>query len=135
MNQSERVDVIKGIFAAFIERGDVEPLLAASTEDVTIRLTVLPGTPLSGEFKGKDGVRTYFVRNAETVESTDFTVTNYLVGGDQIGVVGTEALKVLRSGETHAGLHWVVLFAFRGDKIESVLVVEDTAPISSAYRR
>ena len=135
MNRDARIALLKDIFAAFIEKGDVTPLLAAVTDDVSFRVTVSPGTPLSGEFKGKDGVRTYFARNAETVETTEFEIDNYLVGGDQVAVVGRETLKVIRSGETHRDSTWVTLFTFRDDKIERVLVVEDTTPISAAYSR
>ena len=133
MNRDTRIALLQDIFAAFIERGDIAPLLAAVTDDVSFRLTVLPGTPLSGEFRGKDGLQTYFARNAETVETTDFEIDNYLAGGDQVAVVGRETLKVIRSGETHRASTWVTLFTFHGDKIERVLVVEDTSPISAAY--
>jgi ketosteroid isomerase-like protein len=133
MNQDTRLALLKDIFTAFVERGDVAPLLAAVTDDVSFCLTVLPGTPLSGEFKGKAGMEAYFARNAETVETSEFEVTNYLAGGNQIAVVGRETLKVIRSGEVHRGSSWVTLVDFRGDKIERVLVVEDTAIISAAY--
>lgn len=135
MTRDPRIALVQDIFAAFVESGDIAPLLAAVTDDVSFSLTVLPDTPLSGEFRGKDGLQTYFARNAETVETTDFEIEGYLAGGDQVAVVGRETLKVIRSGATHQGSTWVTICTFRGDKIERVRVVENTALLSAAYAR
>jgi ketosteroid isomerase-like protein len=134
MDQTARIALVEDILAALLA-GSIVPLLAAVTDDVSLRLTVLPGTPLSGEFKGKAGLETYFALNAETVETNDLEIANYLAGGDQVAVVGKETLKVIRSGEVHQGSDWVMIFTFRGDQIASVLVVEDTARLWAAYAR
>lgn len=135
MSHDRRISLLKDIFTAFIERRDTAPLLAAVTDDVSWAITVLPGTPISGEFRGKQGVEAYFARTAETVEVIDFVVDNYLAGGDQVAVAGRETVKVIRSGELHQDLPWVTLFWFRGDLIERALAIENTASISMAYMR
>jgi ketosteroid isomerase-like protein len=134
MDHTACIALLEDIFAAFLA-GNIAPLLAAVTDDVSFRLTVLPGTPLSGEFRGKAGLETYFARHDETVETSDFEISSYLFGGDQVAVVGKETLKVIRSGVVQPGSDWVTIFTFRGDKIASVLVVEDTARIWAAYAR
>ena len=133
MSHDPRIALVQDMFTAFLERGDIGPILAAVTDDVSFRVTVLPGTPVSGEFRGKDGLQTYFARNAETVEATELQVDSILAGGDQIAVVGRETMKVLRSGEVYRDWPWVTIFTFRGDQIERILIVEDTAPVWAAY--
>jgi ketosteroid isomerase-like protein len=134
MDQAARIALVEDILAAFLA-GSIAPLLAAVTDDVSLRLTVLPGTPLSGEFRGRAGLEAYFACNAATVETSELEIESYLAGGDQVAVLGRETLKVIRSGEVQRGSDWVTIFTFRGDKIASVLVVEDTARIWAAYAR
>lgn len=133
-SDKEYLRVIKELFEAFTQRGDIEPLLEAVSDDVQIRLTIADGTPLSGVFHGRAGVRQYFERNAETVQTSEFDILNYLSGGDQVAVVGRETLTVIRSGSVFKNSDWVTLFTFRDGKVVQILVVEDTSGIVAAYR-
>ena len=126
--------IIKELFEAFAQRGDIEPLLEAVSDDVQLRLTIADGTPLSGVFHGRAGIRQYFERNAETVTTSEFDILSYLSGGNQVAVVGRESLTVIRSGSVFKNSDWVTLFTFKDDKIAQVLVVEDTSGIVAAYR-
>jgi ketosteroid isomerase-like protein len=114
--------------------GEFEPIMAALADDVTIRLTIAPGTPLSGTFHGKEGVGEYFSRNAQTVDANSMEVLNYLAGGGQVAVVGRETLTVRKSGAVLRDADWVMLCTFRDEKISEILIVEDTSAISDAYR-
>jgi ketosteroid isomerase-like protein len=133
-SDKEYLRIIKELFEAFTQRGDIEPLLEAVSDDVQIRLTIADGTPLSGVFHGRAGVRQYFERNAETVQTSEFDILNYLSGGDQVAVVGRETLTVIRSGSVFKNSDWVTLFTFRDGKVVQILVVEDTSGIVAAYR-
>lgn len=133
-SDKEYLRIIKDLFEAFTQRGDIEPLLAAVSDDVQLRLTIADGTPLSGVFHGRAGIRQYFERNAETVQIAEFDILNYLSGGDQVAVVGRETMTVIRSGRVLKNSDWVTLFTFRDDKVVQVLVIEDTSGIVAAYR-
>jgi ketosteroid isomerase-like protein len=134
MCEQDRLRTAKHIFDAIVKSGDTSPLVESLTDDVKFRLTVAPGTPLSGIFIGKEGVQEYLARNEEFIQTDKLEVLNYLVGGDQVAVVGREHMTVKRSGSTQWNSDWVTLFTFRGNKIAEVLVVEDTTAIFTAHR-
>jgi len=134
MQSTQRLATIRQIFDAFVSAGSAEPLLAAVSDDVTCRLTVAEGTPLSGTFRGKEGLQRYFEIQGEVAEIQKVEVLNFLVGGDQIAVSGRETLRIKRSGTLCQDSDWVTLFTFRGDQIIDILTIEDTAAIAAAYR-
>lgn len=98
MTESARLQLVREIFDAFLSAGDIAPLLNALSEDAELQLTVAAGTPLSGVFRGKEGVCRYFMRNDETVQTHAMEVQNYLAGREQVAVVGRETLTVKRNG-------------------------------------
>lgn len=134
MTEQNRLQIVREIFDAFLSSGDTGPLLDALSEDVEFRLTVAAGTPLSGVFRGKEGVRQYFLRNDEVVRNHAMEVLSYLAGGEQVAVIGRETLTVKRSGAVMADSDWVTLIKFRDNRITQVLVVEDTSAIAAAYQ-
>lgn len=132
MTQQDRITLTQNLFGAFLQ-GDMNPIFEAVTDDVEVRLTVSAGTPLSGVFRGKAGLGEYFGRNAETVETTAFEISNYLAGGDQVAIVGRESLVVRSTGKASVDSDWVMLCTFTGDKISSIVVIENTSAISEAF--
>ncbi len=133
MTEQDRLQTVREIFDSFLSQGDTEPLLAAMSDDVEFRLTVASGTPLSGVFFGKEGVRQYFLRNDETVQTSAIAALSFLAGGDQVAVVGRETLTVKRTGTVVQDADWVTLVTFRGEQITKVLVIEDTSAITAAF--
>src|SRR4051794_38066225 len=133
MNESENLKLVKYMVEEY-QKGNFEPIAAALSEDVVIRLTVGEGTPLSGTFRGPMGLAEYFSRNADTVETKAMEVTNFLEGGNQVAVVGRETLVVRRSGRMMKDVDWVMLCSFSGTKISEILIIEDTTEILNAYR-
>ncbi len=113
--------------------GDLAPMMSILEEDVTMRLTVADGTPLSGVFQGKEGVLRYLGLNAETVRADSMEVVNYLEGGNQVAVVGRETLTVVRSGRVMKNADWVMLFTFRGDRVKKIVIIEDTHEIATSF--
>lgn len=132
MTQQDRIALTQELFGAFLQ-GNMDPIFAAVSDDVEVRLTVSPGTPLSGDFHGKSGLAEYFTKNAETVETTAFEILNYLAGGDQVAVVGRESFIVRSTGAASVDSDWVMLCTFKEDKISSIVVIENTSAIAEAY--
>lgn len=60
MGADDKIAVLRKIFDEFAASGSVDGLLEIMTADVVYRVSVGPGTPLSGEFVGLEGVRRYF---------------------------------------------------------------------------
>ena len=132
MTPQDRITLTQELFSAFLQ-GDMGPIFAAVSDDVEVRLTISPGTPISGVFHGKDGLAEYFTKNAATVETTAFEILNYLAGGDQVAIVGRESLIVRSTGAANVDSDWVMLCTFKEDKIASIVVIENTAVIAEAY--
>lgn len=132
-NETNKLQVVKHLVESYLQ-GDVAPIFAALADDVTVRLTIAEGTPLSGVFKGPAGVGEYFTRNAEAVAVDQMEILNYLVGGDQVAVTGRETLVVRKSGQSVKNSDWIMLYTFRNDQISEILIVEDTSAIAAAYR-
>jgi len=131
--ESANLRLVKHMVKSY-EGGDMGAVMSLLSDDVTIHLTVAEGTPLSGIFKGRDGVNQYFERNAQTMEPQSMEVNNFLAGGSQVAVIGRETIKVKRSGELMQDADWVMLCTVRNGKITSIEVIEDTAVLSRAYR-
>jgi ketosteroid isomerase-like protein len=132
MSPDEKVAVLRKIFAEFAESGSVEGLLEILTEDVVYRVTVGEGTPLSGEFVGIEGVRRYFEGMPAAVEHLGFNVYDFLANEDTAVVTGDETLRVVRNGAVFSS-DWAVVCRYRGDKVRSVVVIENLGPLSAAY--
>jgi ketosteroid isomerase-like protein len=132
MTPDDKVAVLRKIFDDFAVSGSVDGLVEILTEDVVYRVTVGPGTPLSGNFVGIDGVRRYFSVMPTAVEHVRFNVYDFLANADTAVVTGDETLRVQRSGEVFSS-DWAVVCKWRGDRVCSVLVIENLAPLSAAY--
>jgi len=132
MTPDEKVTMLRALFHAFGTTGDVKHLIDRMTDDVVYRLTVNPGTPISGDWVGKDGVVRYFETMNATVRHDGFNVYDFLAGDDKAVVTGDETLFIHRNGVTFF-TEWAVVMTFRGDLICHVLVLENLAPLSEAY--
>lgn len=132
MSETENLKLVKHLVEQYM-KGNFEPLGAALSEDVVLRLTIAEGTPLSGTFRGQAGVAEYFSRNAEVVETQAMEVTNFLAGGNQVAVMGRETLLVKRSGRLIENADWVMVCTLVGESVASILIIEDTSEISKAY--
>lgn len=132
MSAEEKIAVLRKIFDDFAATGSVDSLIDSMTEDVVYRVTVGPGTPLSGDFVGKDGVRAYFAGMPEAVEHLTFAVYDFLANDDTAVVTGHEGLKVTKTGVEFES-DWAVVCKYQGDLISSVVVIENLAPLEAAY--
>lgn len=129
---ADKIEVLRKTFADFGATGAVDGLIDILTDDVVYRVTVGPGTPLSGDFVGKDGVRGYFAGMPEAVTHLSFAVYDFLANDDTAVVTGHEGLKVTKTG-VEFETDWAVVCKYRGDLIASIVVIENLAPLEAAY--
>ena len=132
MNDTDRLKIVKHMVESYMA-GDFAPIAAAMSETIAIRLTVGPGTPLSGTFRGPEQVGEYFARNAEAVDTNEMKVLNYLAGGNQVAVTGRETLTIKKSGRVVKDSDWVMLCTFTDDKISEIVIIEDMTELANAY--
>jgi ketosteroid isomerase-like protein len=132
MTTDEKIALLRQIFRDFAASGDVKYLIESLTDDVVYKLSIGPGTPLSGEFRGKEGVTRYFRDMASVVDHLGFNVYDFLANEDKAVVTGDETLRIHKNGAIFF-TEWVVVCTFRGDKIAHILVVENLGALSQAY--
>jgi uncharacterized protein len=104
MATNENATLIRNAYAAFAT-GDIPAVLATLTEDVTWHV---PGrSPISGDFKGHDGVLEFFGRCQELSGGTLRVVADeVLAEGDRVVVLATVSAErnaqAWSSPEVHA---------------------------------
>jgi ketosteroid isomerase-like protein len=132
MTADEKITLLRAIFKEFAATGDPQILLESLTDDIVYKLSIGPGTPLSGEFRGKNGVAEYFRGMSSTVEHVGLNVHDYLANDEKAVVTGDETLRVVKNGAVFF-TEWALVCTFRGDKICHILVVENLGALSQAY--
>jgi hypothetical protein len=132
MTANEKIDLMRAIFKEFAGTGDTARLMESLTDDIVYKLSIGPGTPLSGEFRGKDGVVGYFRGMPSVVEHVGLNVYDFFANEEKAVVTGDETLRVVKNGEVFF-TEWAVVCTFRGDKICHILVVENLGALSQAY--
>jgi ketosteroid isomerase-like protein len=132
MTADEKITLLRAIFKEFAATGNPLILLESLTDDVVYKVSIGPGTPLSGEFRGRDGVAEYFRGMPSAVEHVGLNYYDFLANDDKCLVTGDETLRVVKNG-TVFFTEWVLVCTFRGDKICHILVVENLGALSQAY--
>ena len=132
MTADEKITLLRAIFKEFAATGNPQILMESLTDDVVYKVSIGPGTPLSGGFRGRDGVAGYFRGMPSAVEHVGLNYYDFLANDEKCVVTGDETLRVVKNGVVFF-TEWVVVCTFRGDKICHVLVVENLGALSQAY--
>src|SRR5687768_11220805 len=96
----DNADLLKWIFEELDRVMDVKPMLDHMAEDVVWKVTIPDGTPLSGEFRGKQAVAGYFAKLPEIAEFQQLRRLEFIDHGDQVIVLGEDSILVKKTGET-----------------------------------
>jgi hypothetical protein len=133
MGTRENLALARDFLDNFSSPRGIELLLDSITEDAVYKLTIPDGTPLSGEFRGREGMKTYFQRTDETVEILELNIHFYAAGDEtRVVAIGDETLRVKKNDRVFFS-EWATVFTFRDDKIARILVIEDCSAIAEAY--
>jgi ketosteroid isomerase-like protein len=114
--------------------GDWQPLLDHLAEDVVFRVTIPDGTPISGEFRGKQAVTEHFARVGDILEFRQERPMEFLGRGNRVVVLGTETVDIKRNGVAVAGSEYADVLEFRDGEITDFLVIQDLTAVVDAYR-
>ena len=131
MSTQESLEVVKEGYAAF-GRGDIAGLLTLMADDVE---WTSPGTglPMSGTYRGVEGVANFFQKLAAEIEILSFQPREFVADGERVLVLGSQSAKV-RATNRVANLEWVMSFTVRNGKIVSFSEYSDTKAIAEAYQ-
>jgi ketosteroid isomerase-like protein len=132
MSADDNVKLVKGVMDALL-RGDIEPLLAALTPDAQVKAVIPEGTPLSGDFRGRDGFLRYFQAHAEVMEILDVSDMEFLASESKVVILLDEKFRVKRTG-TVCETETATVFTLEQGKIAKLSALADMSAIVDAYR-
>ena len=130
MSTQESLQIVKDGYAAF-GRGDLQGLLELMAEDVEW-ITPGSGLPLSGTYRGRDGVATFFQKLGAETEILEFQPREFVADGDRVLVVGWERAK-LKATNRVVELDWVMSFTVSDGKVSRFREYTDTKAMADAY--
>ena len=112
----------------------LQPLFDALAEDVVLSVTVAEGTPISGEFRGRDAVIQYFETLGEVGEFDPFVrPLEYFASGNRVVILGEERFNIKKTGAS-GSTDFAFVYDFLDGLVTRLLFIEDTSAIADAYR-
>jgi ketosteroid isomerase-like protein len=124
MQEHSNFKVVKRLYDAF-ERGDIPGVLAQLSEDIVWRMPGTDASPVSGVFRGRDGVNSFFMKVIEQFDIDGFAPGQFFADGDTVVVLGTE--RAAPKGRPLAPTDWVHVFTIRDGLITEFREHFDTA--------
>jgi ketosteroid isomerase-like protein len=130
--EKKNVERTRQLFEEMARIGSPQPLLELLAEDAVYKLSLPPGTPLSGEFRGRRAIADYFSLVDELLEVQEVHTWDFVGNGKQVIVLGEERFVVRKSGKTcHSEFAFVL--DFREGEIVRALVIEDLSGFVEAH--
>jgi ketosteroid isomerase-like protein len=114
--------------------GNWQPLLDHLADDVVFKVTVPEGTPISGEFRGRQAVTEHFERVGGLLEFRQEEPMEFFGDGERVVVLGKESVEIKRSGVTVPGSEYADVLDFHDGLITRFLVIQDMSKFAEAYQ-
>ena len=125
--------LVKNTMDELMRTGSPEPLLAAITEDAVIKAVIPDGTPISGEFRGREGFVRYLTALNEVMEILEVHTTDITASADHVVMLGSEKARIRRTGKM-LDCEIATVFGIQAGKIARMVAFADMSPIVEAYR-
>ena len=113
VGSAENRAAVESAYEAF-GRADIATVIAMNAPHTVWVNYSTPASPLNGEFKGLDGVSTFFGLVGEHIDMSEFTIAPIAADGDVVVSSGHQTYTVKRTGKVVSGpvLH---IFTFDAD--------------------
>ena len=132
MSQQGNIELVKTTMDALMS-GNPEPLFAAITEGFVIKAVIPEGTPISGEFRGKEGLLRYLQALGEVMEILEVRSDDYTASADHVVILGYERARVRKTGKLlECDIATVV--GVENGRITKLVALADMSAIVEAYR-
>jgi ketosteroid isomerase-like protein len=119
---------------SLLESDDWQPLIDHLADDIVFKATIPEGTPISGEFRGKEAVVEHFVNLPNVLEFRPEQPQEYFGDGDRVVVVGKETVVIKKNGVTVPNSDYADVLDFQDGLITRFLVIQDLTAVVDAYR-
>jgi ketosteroid isomerase-like protein len=119
---------------SLFESEDWQPLIDHLAKDVVFKATIPDGTPISGEFRGKQAVVDHLVRLADILEFRQERPREFFGKGERVVFLGTESVEIKKTGVTVPDSEYATVLDFHDGLITRFLVIQDLSAVVDAYR-
>jgi ketosteroid isomerase-like protein len=133
MSADDNIRLVKTVMEEFMHRGSPESLFKAIAEDFEIKAVIPDGTPISGHFKGREGLLRYLTAVNEVMEIIEVQTIDVTASADHVVMLGTEKARVRRSGKM-LDCETATVFTLSDGKIKKMAAFADMSSIVEAYR-
>ena len=131
MSDKSALELVQHAYQSF-GRGDIGAMLAVMSEDFEWDSRYPAAVPISGVWRGRDGVSNMLKKLSETLDVLAFTVQEFIAQGDKVVVLGFDESRAKSTGRSYHN-DWVHVWAVRNGKLATVRTHNDTAAALSAF--
>lgn len=132
---SANAERLKAVMEETDRTWSFKPLIDMLAEDVRFKSTIPNGTPISGEFRGKEAVSRYFSVILQDVAVFKQQVPmEFIDAGNRVIILGDDAYTLKKTGETYRS-PYASVFTFEDGLISDILIIQDLSGIWNAYRK
>jgi ketosteroid isomerase-like protein len=117
-----------------LETEDWRRLIDRLADDVVFKVTIPEGTPVSGEFRGKQAVVEHLTNLGDLLEFRQEKPLEYYGNGERVVVLGQETVEIKKSGVTVPRSEYTDVLDFREGLITRFLIIQDMSAFVDAYR-
>jgi ketosteroid isomerase-like protein len=130
MSTEENIAFVKSV----LETEDWPRLIDRMADDVVFKATIPEGTPVSGEFRGKEAVVEHLLNLGNVLEFHQEKPLEFFGHGERVVVLGTESVEIKKNGVTVPHSEYADVFDFKDGMVTRFLVVQDLTAVVDAYR-
>ena len=117
-----------------MESDDWQLLIDHLADDVVFKATIPDGTPISGEFRGKQAMVDHLIRLGDILEFRQEQPLQYFGNGRRVVVLGQESVEIKENGVTVPQSEYATVLDFDNGLITRYLVIQDLSAVVDAYR-
>jgi uncharacterized protein len=117
-----------------MESDDWQLLIDHLADDVVFKATIPDGTPISGEFRGKQALVDHFTKLGDVLEFRQEQRLQFFGTGERVVILGKESVEIKRSGVTVPESEYATVLDFHDGLIKRFLVIQDLTAVVDAYR-
>lgn len=124
---------IKNIYTQ-ANAGNFSTVLDSLAENVIFKSTILDGTPISGNFIGKEMVEDYYTRLLPSVATfKQLMPMKFVIREDKVIIIGENIFTLVKNGSTYRR-PYVSIIKIREGLISEITLIQDLFGIYLAYR-
>jgi ketosteroid isomerase-like protein len=117
-----------------LETEDWPRLIDRLADDVVFKVTIPAGTPVSGEFRGKQAVVEHLLNLGNLLEFRQEKPLEFFGNGERVVVLGTESVEIKENGVTVPNSEYATVLDFHDGLVTRFSVIQDLTAVVDAYR-